>query len=82
MSLPDYIRVETKDEFLRLVSQLAADGDPQHWENGSARDFVEALGAWLKDADGFYLNMGREMDTSKPSWQLFADMLQAARSYE
>lgn len=82
MSLPHYSRVETKDEFLRLVSQLAADRDPQHWENSSARDFVEALGSWLEDADGFYQNMGLEMDSSKPSWQLFADMLQAARIYE
>jgi hypothetical protein len=78
----DYTRIETKEEFLRLVAKLAADRDSKTWANSSAPDFVEALGRWLEDADGFYHNAGRTMDTSQPSWQLFADMLQAARIYE
>lgn len=82
MNAPDYPRIETKDEFLRLVAQLAADRTSETWENRSARDFVEALGRWLEDADGFYHNTGRAVDTSRASWQLFADMLQAARIYD
>jgi hypothetical protein len=78
MNLPDYTQVETKEEFLRLVSRLAADRDPQCWSNSSVQEFVEALGFWLEDSDSFYRNAGRSMDTSQPSWQLFADMLQAA----
>lgn len=78
----DYIRVETKEEFLHMVAKLAADRNPQMWTNVSAPDFVEALGRWLEDSEGFYHNSGRVMDTSQPSWQLFADMLQAARIYE
>lgn len=82
MSLHDYTRVETKEDFLRLVARLAADKDSQQWSNSSATEYVEALGSWLEDADDFYRNTGRAVDTSQPSWQLFADMLQAARIYE
>ena len=83
MDLSNYTQVETKEEFLRLVSRLVANRDPQCWSNSSALEFVEALGFWLEDSDGFYRNEGlamdtSAMDTSQPSWQLFADMLQAA----
>ncbi len=82
MDLSNYTQVKTKEEFLRLVSRLAANRDPQCWSNSSALEFVEALGFWLEDSDGFYRNEGRSMDTSQPAWQLFADMLQAAQTYE
>ena len=78
----NYTRVETKEEFLNLVATLAADKDLKTWDNSAAPDFVEALGRWLEDSDGFYQSTGRTIDTSQPSWQLFADMLQAARMYE
>lgn len=82
MSLPNYTRVDSKDDFLNLVARLAADREARQWSNNSSPEFVAALGSWLEDADGFYLNTDRALDTSKPSWQLFADMLQAARFYE
>jgi hypothetical protein len=76
----DYIRVNSKEEFLQLLARIVA--DQNDWPNSSAQDFVQALGSWLEDADGYYQNTGQTMDTSRPSWQLFADAVQAARIYE
>jgi len=81
MSSSDYIRIETKAEFLQFVRILGSQ-DPGRWESRSAAEFVAALGSWLEDADCFYRNAGIDMDTSEPSWQLFADMLRAATVYE
>ncbi len=82
MSLPEYTQVETKEDFLCLVSRLAADRELQCCSNSSVAEFLEALGSWLEDSESFYRNAGHTVDTSQPSWQLFADMLQAAQIYE
>jgi hypothetical protein len=52
------------------------------WENPDLGRYLDALGSWLEDADGYYHNTGQVVDTSQPSWRLFADMLMAAKSYE
>ncbi|MCE2570911.1 DUF7660 family protein [Motilimonas eburnea] len=56
--------------------------DAGKWENVSTSDFLGALAAWLESADCFYKNFNRETSSEKPSWQLFADALQAATIYE
>ncbi len=77
----DYEKIESKKELLRLIKNLSAE-DSSKWENVSTSDFLEALGAWLEDADGFYKNFQLDTSSEKPSWQLFADALQAATIYE
>jgi len=77
----DYQKVENKEDFLKIIKKLEADNQDA-WENTSAVDFIEALGAWLNDADGFYQNFKLDTDANNASWQLFADALQAATIYE
>ncbi|MGF1742876.1 hypothetical protein L4C34_17735 [Vibrio profundum] len=73
--------VKSKAELLSLIKSLASENS-NFWENRSATDFIEALGAWLSDAEGYYKNFNLDIDTTEASWQLFADALQAARNYE
>ena len=81
--------VRTREDFLRFLDALVADwavmiereaeiASPfyspatQGWENLKAGDFLEAMRAWARDS------------TLPPqaSWQLFAELLRAGKSYE
>lgn len=77
----DYKKVETKEQLLELIQKLSEES-PENWENVSTQAFLEALGSWLGSADNLYRNLNLETDANKPSWQLFADALQAALIYE
>ncbi len=77
----NYKIVEHKIDLLKVIEGLMVE-NKDSWENVAITDFLEALGSWLDDADGFYKNHGLETDAEKPSWQLFADALQAAKNYE
>ncbi len=51
------------------------------WENKTIPDFLESLGAWINDMDGYYENNKLE----KPidiNWQFFIEALYAAKYYE
>lgn len=77
----DYNKIETKEQLLELIQQLSEE-DPDKWENVSTQAFLEALGSWLGSAENLYKNLNMNTDANKPSWQLFADALQAALIYE
>ena len=74
-------QINTRAELIALISELITD-DSSKWENSDNGAFLEALGAWIEDCDGYYANTRSELDADSPSWQLFADALQAARIYE
>lgn len=76
-----YERIESKEQLLALIRNLSKE-DLNEWENQSATAFLEALGAWLESANGLYKNLHLDTDANSPSWQLFADALQAATIYE
>lgn len=77
----NYKKIDNKEQLLELIRNLSNE-DSSSWENTKTKDFLEALGAWLQDADGFYKNFKLETNPNEPSWQLFADALQAAIVYE
>lgn len=77
----DYEKIESKEALIALIQKLRTN-DSGKWENVSTADFLEALAAWLESADGFYKDFNLETSSEKPSWQLFADALQAATIYE
>lgn len=53
----------------------------QKWENVTLDDFLEAMSAWLKDIDGYYLHRGEELPANVP-WRFFAQILLASAAYE
>lgn len=77
----DYFRVESKEQLLTLLKKLSSESD-SNWENVNTRDFLEAMAAWLGSADNLYRNLNIDTSTVEPSWQLFADAIQAATVYE
>ncbi|MBL1175491.1 MAG: hypothetical protein FWK01_10245 [Pantanalinema sp. GBBB05] len=74
--------MDSRQELIALISRLLEENDAAEWENETAHRFLEALAAWLNDADGFYRNIKEARDPNEASWQLFADALQAATVYE
>lgn len=75
--------VKSKTDLVRFIRSLAADlaAHPEEWENDSLEKYLAALGNWLADSDGYYLNRGLDVP-SDPGWKNFAEMLIAAKMYE
>ena len=74
--------VEDKKQLIDLIFELLDDNDAVKWENDTAYEYLQAVGAWLNDCGGYYENTGQDVDANEASWQLFADALQAGRIYE
>lgn len=76
-------KVKTKEDFIQLLSSLAQDVkyNPKDWENRDLPSFLEAMASWIEDMDGFYSNQHKPIPTNI-SWEVFADIMLAARIYE
>jgi hypothetical protein len=66
--------------FIRgLRADLATHAD--EWENPDLDRYLGALAAVIEDLEGRFMNSGETMPT-EPSWQLVAELLDAATLYE
>ncbi|WP_306320547.1 MULTISPECIES: hypothetical protein [unclassified Streptomyces] len=75
--------VDSREElaaFVRFLRRSQAE-EGSAWENADLPSFLEALAAWIDDADGWYRNTGRELP-AEGDWRFFARALQAATVYE
>ena len=70
---------ETAAQIEELTEDLKK--NKRAWENKDLESFLDALGAWVNDMDGYFKNKGEECPT-KPDWKHFAMCLTAARIYE
>jgi hypothetical protein len=63
-----------RSDILRKLDELREDlkAHPDEWENPTLDDYLEGMRAWLADSSG----------NEEPSWELFARILDAGRSYE
>ena len=75
--------IVTRDDLVVFIERLRSDleSNSAQWENPTLGAFLAALGSWIEDMHGYYLNHGREPPTT-PSWRTVAEMLAAARVYE
>lgn len=75
--------VTDRQALAQFIIKLAEDlrQHPDRWENGDLGSYLEAMAAWLEDMDGYYANKGMRVP-DVPSWELLAEILQAARIYE
>lgn len=75
--------IQSREDFIAFVRGLSKDlkENPQSWENDNLERFLEALGAWVEDMDGYYRNQGKSVP-QQLDWKTFADMLMAAKMYE
>jgi hypothetical protein len=78
---PEYVNSrEDLASFVRSLHGSNVDGG-ESWENADLAGFLEALAAWIEDADGWYGNTGRELPANG-DWRFFARALRAATVYE
>ena len=54
---------------------------PEEWENRDLASFLEALGAWVEDMNGYYQSKHGAIPL-QPSWKMLAQILLAAKVYE
>lgn len=75
--------ISSRKDLAAFVRALQTDlrDNPTSWENASLERFLEALGAWVEDMDGYYLNRGKSVP-QRPDWSVVGDMLMGARTYE
>lgn len=78
---PDH--VDSREDLASFVRSLRGSyvDDGNSWDNGDLGGFLEALAAWIDDADGWYGNAGRELPANG-DWNFFARALRAATRYE
>jgi hypothetical protein len=75
--------ITTHQAFLHFLKLLQVDFHEQgnQWGNGTLPDYLEAIEAWTTDMEEYYVNTGQPIPENVP-WQVFADILRAARGYE
>lgn len=78
---PDHI--DSREDLASFVRSLHGSyvDDGNAWDNGDLGSFLEALAAWIDDAEGWYGNVGRELPANG-DWNFFARALRAATTYE
>ncbi|MBZ3908191.1 MULTISPECIES: DUF7660 family protein [Streptomyces] len=78
---PDH--VDSREDlvaFFRVLRRSHTE-EGHSWENADLRSFLEALAAWIDDADGWYANVARDLPADG-DWSFFAQALRAATNYE
>ena len=83
MTHSDADSVATREDLAAFVRSLRADllANEDAWENSTLERFLEALGAYLDDLDGWLANRGEPVP-AEPTWKLVAHVLEGARIYE
>jgi hypothetical protein len=76
--------VSDKASFVQFLTMLHEDfiHNPENWENRNLGDFLEAMSRYVDDMQGYYNNTNQSIDTTQPSWKVFADVLKGATLYE
>ncbi|WP_189326276.1 DUF7660 family protein [Streptomyces flaveus] len=78
---PDHVSSrEDPASFVRALHHSQVE-EGRSWENQDLAAFLEALVAWIDDADGWYSNAGHELPANG-DWRFFARALRAATVYE
>ena len=77
-------KVTDRQSFIKFLDLLHKDflEHPESWENKTLPDFLEALGAYTEDIQGYYDNMKQNVNADKPDWATFADIFKGATIYE
>lgn len=75
--------VASKTDFVTFMSFLIDDfkNNSSSWENKNLDSYLEAIKSWVEDMDGFYENSDIPVP-NEIDWNVFSDILMAARVYE
>lgn len=74
------MEVTNKNTFIDFLKMFRKDlkQNPENWDNIDLNDFLEAMTRYTADIQGYYDNTNQDIDSEKPSWKLFADILKGA----
>lgn len=84
MTLTEHINlIRSREDFVEFAKALSKDlhDNPESWENATLERFLEAVGAWVEDMDGYYINQDKPVPL-QPDWKVIGDILMAAKMYE
>jgi hypothetical protein len=75
--------VQTREDLAKFLLMLLQDFQEQScpWENPTLESYLEALAAVVDGLDARFANLGTQLP-SQPTWQLVADILLTAITYE
>jgi hypothetical protein len=75
--------IRSREDLVAFIRALNKDlrDNPDSWENPTLDQFLEALGAWIADMDGYYINQGKAVP-ERVDWKIAGEMLMAASMYE
>lgn len=84
MTLIEYNNsIRSREGFVEFTKALRKDlhDNPASWENSTLERFLEAIGAWVEDMDGYYVNQASSVPEPL-DWKVVGDILMAAKMYE
>ena len=76
-------KVYTREDFVEFVISLINDikNNPADWENRDLISYLGSVASWTEDMEGFYQNNNLQVPNNV-SWNVFAEILVAAKIYE
>lgn len=80
----DKFKVTDRQTFIKFLELLHQDfiDNPNSWENNTLESFLEAMGRYAEDVQGYYNNTGQNVNADEASWKVFYDLFQGAKIYE
>jgi hypothetical protein len=77
-------KVTDRQTFIKFVELLRQDllDNPEKWGNNRLDNFLEAIGSYTNDIQGYYDNKQQKVNADNPDWQTFADIFKGASIYE
>ena len=77
-------KIQTRDDLVEYIASLVDELETGSvdWKNITLASYLESLSAYLHDIDGFYSNMGMDVDPDVCTWGLIADVFAGARVYD
>lgn len=79
-----HFKPTNRKSFIELIHLLREDliNDSSTWENKTLPDFLEALGRYAEDIQGYYINTNQNYNADEANWKVFSDLLIGASMYE
>ncbi|MDT3403018.1 DUF7660 family protein [Mucilaginibacter terrae] len=68
--------------FINTLEEEVSSINPSEHPNPTMADFIEAIGRYTEDIQGYYDNTGQSINADVSTWRVFADILKGATMYE
>ena len=75
--------INSREDFIAFLHDLKVDNcdNETEWYNKSIKDYLESIGNWVEDMDGYYSNMKIDMPENI-NWSFIATLFYVGKIYE